>query len=172
MLVYVTGIAGSGKSTLRSELQRRGYRAIDADEDLCAWFDAAGNQVPTLPLNLRAAAWYRDHTFRLIEERVAAFADVGEGGIGFVLGVAANADDMTPYFQDRFFLTADTEIVLERLRTRDGAAHATRFAGFDSAKEWQQFAESRWTQKGYTPIDSSGTPADVADNLLRRGDPN
>src|SRR5437660_1029900 len=31
-LYYITGIAGSGKSTVLSELKRRGYEAYDVDE--------------------------------------------------------------------------------------------------------------------------------------------
>ncbi len=55
MLIYITGVAGSGKSTLREELEQRGHRAEDADESFCAWFDQDGRQVPTMPLASGAA---------------------------------------------------------------------------------------------------------------------
>jgi dephospho-CoA kinase len=32
-LIYVIGASGAGKSTVRTELQRRGYMAYDTDED-------------------------------------------------------------------------------------------------------------------------------------------
>jgi dephospho-CoA kinase len=32
-LIYVTGISGSGKSTVRAELRARGFFAHDVDED-------------------------------------------------------------------------------------------------------------------------------------------
>lgn len=37
-LIYVTGIPGSGKTTVRNELRRRGYQAFGTDEDQLAFF--------------------------------------------------------------------------------------------------------------------------------------
>jgi hypothetical protein len=168
MLIYVTGVAGSGKSILRQELEQRGYRAEDADEGFCAWFDADGNQVPTLPLPRRTPAWYASHRWRLLPEPVSGFAEACATGLGFLVGIAANADEMAPYFGAAFFLTADTDLIQDRLRVREGAAHATRFAAFASVGEWQQSAEQWWVSLGYAPLDSSGTPSEVADTLLQR----
>jgi dephospho-CoA kinase len=42
--------------------------------------------------------------------------------------LASNADELASHFDSVFYLTAGTELILERLRKRDGAAHATRFA--------------------------------------------
>lgn len=172
MLVYITGVAGSGKSTLRDELERKGYRAEDADEAFCAWFDADGNQVPTLPLTLRTPEWYATHRWRLLPQRVSSFAEACSNSLGFLLGTATNADDLAPYFGAAFFLTAETDLIHQRLRVRDGAAHATRFAAFASVREWQQSAERWWVKQGYAPLDSSGTPTEVADSLLQLVPPN
>ncbi len=167
MLIYITGVAGSGKSTLREELEQRGHRAEDADEGFCAWFDHDGHQVPTMPLHLRTPDWYANHRWCLLTERVSAFADECANDVGFLLGVAANADEMAPYFASAFYLTADTDVIRERLRSRDGEAHATRFAAFSSARDWQESAEQHWRSQGFAALDSSGTPSDVADALIR-----
>ncbi len=167
MLIYITGVAGSGKSTLRQELERKGYPAEDADDGFCSWFDSDGNQVPTLPLHLRTPEWYAGHRWCLLPERVRAFAAACEGGLGFLLGVASNATEMASHFGAAFYLTADTDLIRERLRKRDGAAHTTRFAAFPSVKHWQQSAEQVWVKQGYMPLDGSGLQAEVADALLR-----
>ena len=36
-LIYITGVAGVGKTTVLNELKRRGYEAYDADENLSSW---------------------------------------------------------------------------------------------------------------------------------------
>jgi dephospho-CoA kinase len=167
MLIYITGVAGSGKSTLREELERKGYPAEDADDGFCAWFDNDGNPVPTLALHLRTPEWYASHRWRLLPEHVSDFADACANSVGFLLGVAANADELASYFRAVFYLTADTDLIHERLRNRDGSAHATRFAAFPSVKDWQQSAEQQWVRQGYAPLDSSGTPTEVADALIR-----
>jgi hypothetical protein len=77
-------------------------------------------------------------------DRLGTFAEACADGLGFVLGLASNDEETAPYFHRRFFLTADTDLIFERLRTRDGDAHATRFAAFTSVEELKQFAEQRW----------------------------
>ena len=38
MKVFITGMGGSGKSAIISELSQKGYKAIDLDKtDLCYW---------------------------------------------------------------------------------------------------------------------------------------
>lgn len=168
MLVHVTGIPGSGKSTLRAELERRGYRAVDADEGFCAWFDQEGRVVAELPLSERTPGWYAQHRWRLLAEPVQELAGACADGLGFLLGVAANAGELSAYFDRGFYLTAGTEVIVARLRGRDGEAYATRFAASASVREWQRAAEQRWTAGGYAPVDASGTPGDVADALIGR----
>lgn len=168
MLIYITGVAGTGKSTLREELERRGYLARDADEGFCAWFDRHGNRVPTVPLQLRTPEWYASHSWRLLPERVREFAAAGEGRLAFLLGLSANANELAAHFEAAFFLTADPDLILERLQVRDGAAHATRFAAFPSVRAWQQSAEQWWVKEGYAPLDSSVSPSEVVDALIHR----
>lgn len=167
MLVYVTGVPGSGKSTLRDELERLGHRAQDADEGFCAWFDADGHRVPTLPLSERSTDWYAVHQWRLLSDPVRDFAADCANGVGFLLGVAANADELSAYFGRAFYLTAETDVIVERLRHRDGAAYGTRFTGALSVQDWMAVRERSWASLGYTPLDGSGTPAEVADALVR-----
>ena len=38
MLVYVTGVSGSGKSVVCAELLARGYTSQDADDGISGWF--------------------------------------------------------------------------------------------------------------------------------------
>jgi shikimate kinase len=167
MLVYVTGVPGSGKSTLRGELERLGYRAHDADEGFCAWFDLHGQLVPTLPLSERTPEWYAGHQWRLLADRVRELSEERLNGVGFLLGVAANAHELSAYFDHAFYLTAETDVIVERLRRRDGPAYATRFDGAASVEDWNATRERGWAGLGYTALDGSGAPADVAEALIR-----
>jgi thymidylate kinase len=166
VLVYITGVAGSGKSTLRAELESRGYRAADADAGFCAWFDHDDCRVPTMPLHQRTPDWYANHRWRLLTEPVSGLADQCANGVGFLLGVAANADELAPFFSARLYLTADSDVILERLRSRDADGYDTRFAAFASVEEWQAVAEQHWSAQGYARLDGSGTPTAVADALI------
>jgi hypothetical protein len=167
VLVYITGVAGSGKSLLREELERKGYRAEDADEGFCAWFAHDDRRVPTMPLQLRTPDWYADHRWRLLPEPVGGLAEECADRVGFLLGVAANADELAPLFSARLYLTADSDVIRERLRSRDGDGYDTRFAAFASVEEWQAVSEQHWSAQGYARLDSSGTPTAVVDALIQ-----
>jgi hypothetical protein len=91
-------------------------------------------------------------------------------GVGFLLGVAANADELESCFAAAYYLTADVDLIRQRLHARDGDGHATRFAAYASVSDWQHSAEKRWSNRGYLPLDSSRPPSEIADELLRHLD--
>ena len=44
-LIYITGVSGSGKSTVAQELKKRGYEAYDAEEGFSYWFDRKTHKI-------------------------------------------------------------------------------------------------------------------------------
>jgi dephospho-CoA kinase len=96
--VLVTGMSGTGKSTVLAELGRRGHRVVDTDAG--GWIDETGPE----PL------WR--------EERIAALLDEHVGGPLFLAGTVANQGAFYPRFDAVVLLSAPAEVVLERLATR------------------------------------------------------
>jgi dephospho-CoA kinase len=96
--VLVTGMSGTGKSTVLAELRRRGHRVVDTD--VGDWIDETGPE----PL------WR--------EERIAALLDEHVGGALFLAGTVANQGAFYPRFDAVVLLSAPAEVVLERLATR------------------------------------------------------
>jgi hypothetical protein len=168
MLVHVTGVAGSGKSTLRAQLERMGVVAADGDDGLCAWFDAAGTPVPTVPLEQRTADWYENHQWRLIPGTIQQLSAECAHSVGFLLGVFGDAAEIGDQFGARFFLTAPTRVIEARLKERDGRGYDTRFAAFGGPDAWQRAAESYWASEGYLPIEAARPVQRVANELLAR----
>lgn len=171
MLVHVTGVAGTGKSTLRKEFTRLGSLAADGDDGLCGWFDLSGKQVPNVPLENRTSDWYENHQWRLMPGAVERLGDQCADGVGYLLGVFADATEISEQFGARYFLTAPTEVILARLKARDGVGYDTRFAAFGGPDAWQEAAESYWAQEGYLPLDADRPVAAVATELLALANP-
>ena len=99
MWVLLTGMSGTGKSTLVHELRRRGYTALDADEDGYSEPRADGRW-----------GWRAD--------RVAALLAQPHDGPAFFAGCSEEQADLP--FAVRVLLTAPQSILVDRLRTRGG----------------------------------------------------
>jgi hypothetical protein len=166
MLVHVAGVAGSGKSTLKTELAARGYVAEDSDSGFCAWFDQSGNQVPNLDMKDRTPQWYRDHAWLLLPDKAEVLAQACADRLGFLLGIFGDPSAVGERFAARFYLTAPIAVIQDRLKARDGDGYDTRFAAHGSAEKWLEYGETYWTGKGYVPLDADRPPAEIADQLL------
>jgi len=97
--VLVTGMSGTGKSTVLAELARRGHRVVDTDAG--GWIDDAGPE----PL------WREDRMVGLLDEHAH--------GSLFVAGTVANQGRFYPRFDAVVLLSAPVDVILERLATRE-----------------------------------------------------
>ncbi len=101
--VLVTGMSGTGKSTVLAELARRGHAAVDTDEG--GWIiEVPQADGSTEPL------WD--------EARIARLLDEHAGRPLFLAGCVANQGSFYPRFDAIVLLSAPEDVMLDRLATR------------------------------------------------------
>jgi shikimate kinase len=105
--VLLTGMSGTGKSSLVRELRRRSFRAVDMDEPGGCVADAEGN-----PL------W--------CEDRVRDLLAAEDPGPLFVAGCAENQVKFYPQFTYIVLLTAPADVIRERLAARTNNPYGKR----------------------------------------------
>ena len=98
--VLLTGMSGTGKSTVIAALAARGYRAVDTDDGWCE------------PLPDGRQRWREDAI-----ERLLATEDTG---VLFVAGCEENQVRFHPRFDVIILLSAPPGILAERLASRAG----------------------------------------------------
>jgi dephospho-CoA kinase len=102
--ILITGMSGTGKSTLLNELARRGHRVVDLDE---GW----SIEVPTSDGSGTEQLWR--------EDRVAALLSEDEAEPLFVSGCASNQGTFYDRFDAVVLLSVPVGVLLHRLATRE-----------------------------------------------------
>jgi len=105
--ILLTGMSGTGKSSVICELRKRGMRAVDMDEPGWSEMTAEGHQV-----------W--------CEERVREVLAEESPGPLFVSGCAENQVTFYPQFDHIVLLSAPVETIRERLATRTDNPYGKR----------------------------------------------
>lgn len=115
--VLITGMSGTGKSTVIRALAARGYRAVDLDSDEWShWVPISGHD-PLDPPSGEESEWYnRDWVWR--DDRVTHLLAEQRADVLFVGGTAANQGTFHPYFDHIVLLSAPTSVLIERLSSR------------------------------------------------------
>lgn len=145
-LVLITGLSGTGKSTLIAELRSRGRRAYDADDDGF-----------TEPRQAGEWGWKVNEVRRLFDQHPRAdtlfFAGCSEEQALFA-------------FDHRVLLTASRSVLAARLRTRTGNNYGKTAQELEAALGYIDTVEPLLRAAADTVIETTRSPSRIADEVL------
>ena len=108
--VLLTGMSGTGKSTVINELAGRGYKAVDTDDHGLSEWVAVPLDEPT------GLAPGQDWVWR--EDRIQELLSTDDVDVLFLSGCSPNQGNFYPQFDHIVLLTAPPAVLVERLATR------------------------------------------------------
>ncbi len=111
--ILLTGLSGTGKSTLISALAARGYAAVDADSEAFSMWAEPTTDADTFGPPVEAG---RDWVWR--EDRISELLSTQATDVLFLAGCAENMRKFLPQFDQVVLLSAPADVLCERLRTR------------------------------------------------------
>ena len=106
--ILVTGMSGTGKSSVLAELGRRGYRVVDTDDP--GWREYREYPAPSNDVHCGEWLW--------VEERMAELLASDDGRSLFVQGCVRNQSTFYDRFDAVVLLSAPADVILDRIERR------------------------------------------------------
>ncbi|HET6864113.1 MAG TPA: AAA family ATPase [Candidatus Saccharimonadales bacterium] len=162
----ITGVAGTGKSTLAKELRRRGYAAYDTEEGFSYYVDKLTGERCAYPKQ-PSPDWYERHE-RVFDEKILMnllkkHADEPL----FIASITANQAKYYGQFDKIFLLTAPDEVIVHRLGTRTNNYFGRHPLDLQRVIGRHQQFDDELKALGAQPVDSTRPIETVANEVIK-----
>lgn len=169
-LIYITGISGSGKSTVCKELKRRGYEAHDADsEGFNGWCNKeTGKAAERYDKDkVDAKEWYKKNSWNTSRAKVERLTKSAGNKLVFLCGVSANEETVWDLFTKVICLSVDKATLRNRITTRTTNEFGKEPYEFEIVLEWYKTYSGDYLKKGALLVDANRPLNQVVDEILK-----
>ncbi|MEJ0073134.1 MAG: AAA family ATPase, partial [Candidatus Saccharibacteria bacterium] len=166
MNFLITGISGTGKSTLARTISELGYHAVDVDAET----DIAGSVnihtgLREVVPDPRPIDWRPGHQWLWDGDKLKSYFEHQHDDI-FLCGNAENQTDFYRFFAKVFVLTIDNEALTQRLTTRTNNSYGKHPHELASALEYNQQFTKDALDAGALPIDAALASEAIARQII------
>ena len=156
--ILITGMSGTGKSTVILALAALGYKAVDLDNDeFSEWIPVAASMTLT-PEPGRDWVWREDRVQQLLSNE--------DADVLFVSGCAENMRMFLPQFDHVILLSAPAETLTERLAIRTNNSYGKRQTELAQVLALRQTVEPLLRKIAGHEIDASMPLQDVVERIV------
>jgi dephospho-CoA kinase len=156
--VLLTGMSGTGKSSVLAELQARGFKTVDTDDG--GWTEQV--EVLAKAGNAPAMEWL----WR--EDLMARLLSTEDAEVLFVSGAARNQTKFYPRFDHIVLLSAPVPVMTERLAKRTNNPYGKDPAELAEILGFKQTVEPALRRAADLEIDTSIPLDEVVAKILER----
>ena len=165
--ILITGVSGTGKSTVCKHLINLGYEAYDIEniEGMFEMYHKGTKNVfvdyaNSKPENIKNAEWLCNST------KLKALITSQKSDVAFYCGIASNMDDILKFFDKVIVLQPDSNTLNLRLKNREGTSDiGNNQEGRDVVLGWKDWWEGEMLKKGAILVNANKTPEEVAKNI-------
>ena len=166
-MVWVTGISGSGKSSVCKALKSKGHRAIDADwNGFSRWVHRRTGEVVLDPPYPVPTGWLNDYAWDIDARQVKELAAASTSGTTFLCGRAENEVDVWQHFESTVCLIIDDETLRHRLASRTTNEFGQHPEELAAAVGWNRSETRRYGELGASLVDATRPLEEVVDEVL------
>ncbi|MCW1907905.1 MAG: hypothetical protein KIH63_001015 [Candidatus Saccharibacteria bacterium] len=167
-LIYITGVAGSGKSAICKTLLELGHEAHEGDDTLSAFYNNVSGKKVNRPLLAadRTPKWRSEHTWKMSRDGLLELKERAQSKPIFVCGVASNEDEYIDVFDRVFALVIDENTLIERIKNRGSEGFGQSPHELKTLMEWQRSSKDYYKKIGAHTIDATRPIEQVAKALI------
>jgi len=167
--ILITGIAGSGKSTICKELKKHGYKTYDI-EDIKGFFTMVNKNTG------KSFHDYDNDNLKSIKKghwicnkrKLQQLIRKNKKGIVFYCGTGSNIEEVLPLFDKVILLKASQKTLRQRLSKRKTNDYGRTPEIQKWILSWKSRWESYYIKKGAIPINASRNLSQVVADILKR----
>ena len=160
--ILLTGMSGTGTSTLIGALAAREYKAVDADcDEFSEWVEATSDS----RTGASPVAAGRDWVWR--EDRIQKLLSTEDADVLFLSGCAENMGKLLPRFDHVVLLSAPADVIIERLRSRTNNSYGKHPDEIARVLRLVETVEPLLRRAAAHEIDTSAPLEEVVATLLR-----
>ncbi|OGL29836.1 hypothetical protein A3D14_02540 [Candidatus Saccharibacteria bacterium RIFCSPHIGHO2_02_FULL_47_12] len=165
MNYLITGIAGSGKSTVAEILRSHGRESLDADNaDYSRWVErSTGKSLPSRP---STEDWVNRFDWNWKEDEMRGLLSEDRSKNLFVCGISNNQSAFYPLFHKIFLLSVGPDTIGHRLLTRTNNPFGKRPGDLEQTLSWQKEFEEQMKMVGAIVIDGTKPKDEVAQDIV------
>jgi dephospho-CoA kinase len=170
--IYVTGIGGTGKSTVAKRLNEIGIPAIDIDKEkeigLCSWVHKKTGENAGRWHSERGAEFLETHDYICDPEKLKQLMNQYEGksDVVVVVGLSDNQKDFLNLFDKVIFFDCDIETFLSRIDQREDNQFGKGEAERRMILEWYPELKQEMIELGAIVINVDDTPEHVLEKVI------
>lgn len=168
--IFITGVAGSGKTAVSQALGVLGYKAYDIEDDKYGLFMMVRKDTgehfldyDNSDLNkVNNARWICDIT------KLKELLDKQNEDLVFYCGIASNIIEVMSLFDTLILLQVKPEVLNNRLLVREGTDdYANTEAGRQRVLSWKDEFEDNMIKAGMLVVDANSNPEEVAKDIIK-----
>lgn len=148
--VLITGMSGTGKSSVLRRLAELGYRTIDTDED---------DFTVTLPAGAGVERLWR-------EDRIQAVLSATDTELIFVSGTCRNQVRFYPQFDRIVLLSAPPPVLVERMASRTTNPYGRRPEDITETLHYRETVEPLLRHSATLEVDTTAPLEEVVRGIL------
>jgi thymidylate kinase len=168
-LIWITGISGVGKSSVRAELRERGYEAYGTDEEgLARWVNTSTGAVTSgADAALRDREFLAHNEWRVDPELVHQLADRAMNRPAFLCGAVNNEVEVWDLFAGTILLSVDEATVRDRLAGRVTNDFGKSAHELELVLGWHKTFDEEHRRDGSVIVDATRPVCEVVDEILQ-----